>query len=382
MNCLIVFHKLELICVRVYTVRKPVIDWMYNSDRLVDNIANELPVKTEQISGVNFKDISDIRNDVRKLAHELPASIDLVVGIPRSGLLAANLFCLYRNLPMTDVDRLCDYKFIDTGRRYDGSLSFEDVDHVLVLDDSVNSGSQMRETKQRLAEEDFPFDITYGAVYASVEGCRYVDVWADVVPNPRVFEWNIMHHIKLRDSCVSINGVLCREPIPEEIGDEESYREFLREVEPNIVPSEEIGWLVTSRPAEYRKETKRWLDKHGISYSNLVMMDRSDTDEQDLGNYVEYKSKVYDEVDAFFFIEGSLDQAREIHERTGKAVYCYSAVKMFNPDQLDKLSNVARECVATFRERPVQFLYNGSTYTVRQSYSQIKRSTSNFVSRL
>lgn len=39
---------------------------------------------------------------VRNL-HRLPRDIDLVVGIPRSGLLAANLLSLAANIPMADL---------------------------------------------------------------------------------------------------------------------------------------------------------------------------------------------------------------------------------------------------------------------------------------
>jgi len=46
---------------------------------------------------------------------ELGDDIDLIVGIPRSGLLVANLMVLHRNLPMTDVIGLHDGRLTDTG---------------------------------------------------------------------------------------------------------------------------------------------------------------------------------------------------------------------------------------------------------------------------
>jgi len=139
---------------------------------------------------MNYKSISDLNDDTRQFVQEYLHDIDLVVGIPRSGLLAANFLCLHLNVPMTDVDRLCENRLIDTGERYAEDPSFRDFDSVLVVDDSVRTGSQMTETRNRLAKHDFPFDLSYGAVYVSSRGHEHVDHWGEIVSMPRVFEWS------------------------------------------------------------------------------------------------------------------------------------------------------------------------------------------------
>ncbi|PSQ04943.1 orotate phosphoribosyltransferase [Halobacteriales archaeon QS_4_69_31] len=316
---------------------------------------------------MNYRGVNALKGDTRHLCHSLPQRIDLVVGIPRSGLLPANLLCLYLDVPMTDVTGLCRGELFETGRRYTESVSFEEFDTVLVLDDSVYSGTQMTETRERLADEEFPFDIEYGAIYVTRDSRKYVDHWSEVVPAPRVFEWNVMHHDILRNACVDIDGVLCRDPTPAENDDGENYREFLTQVEPSVVPNRRIGWLVTCRLEKYREETEAWLNEHGIDYRRLVMMDYPDMEtRQAAGDHAAFKARVYDEAETKLFIESTREQAREICERTGKPVFCYESAELFEPDQTTKIRQNSRSYLSQFYENPVGFSQVAIKYLVRQ----------------
>ncbi|MFC6836652.1 orotate phosphoribosyltransferase [Halomarina ordinaria] len=305
---------------------------------------------------MNYRSLSDLNAAARELATELPDSIDLIVGIPRSGLLAANLLCLYRNQPMTDVDGLCDGRIMRSGYRYDGHREFEHVDHVLVVDDSVDTGRQMQETKSRLDEHDFPFEVSYAALYVSTHGHRHVDYWSEVVSKPRFFEWNLLHHPMLKNSCVDIDGVLCRDPTPEENDDGKNYREFIRTVDPEIVPTERVGWLVTCRLERYREDTERWLDEHGVEYDELVMMDLpSKAAREEREDHAAFKAEVYERTGATLFVESSPGQATEIAERTGKPVFCYEANQLVSPGTVARVQTKGNEYLSRFASDPVAF---------------------------
>jgi len=306
---------------------------------------------------MNYRTVSDLSRSVREWCMELGDDIDLIVGIPRSGLLVANLMVLHRNLPMTDVIGLHDGRLTDTGYRHDIDLTaVSDLDRVLVVDDSVNTGREMRETRGQLERHDFPFEIEYAAVYTSVDGHRYVDHWHEVVSQPRVFEWNIMHHPMLKTWCVDIDGVLCRDPTTEENDDGERYREFITNVDSRVVPSEEIGWLVTCRLEKYREETEAWLDAHGIEYDELVMMDHpSKAARQEAGNHAEFKAETYDSTGADLFIESSPQQAAEVAARTGKPVYCFESNRMVEPGRLPRTRNTVDTYLSRFVESPFSF---------------------------
>lgn len=312
---------------------------------------------------MNYKSVADLGADSRRFAQRSLPDIDLVVGIPRSGLLAANFLCLQLNVPMTDVDRLCENRLIDTGERYTEDRSYRDFDSVLVVDDSVRTGSQMTKTRDRLAEHDFPFDLSYGAVYISPRGREHVDHWGEMVSMPRVFEWNVIHHPVLNASCVDIDGVLCRDPTSEENDDGERYRRFLSTVEPTVVPDQRIGNLVTSRLEKYRPETEEWLDKHGVRYDDLVMMDLPSKEvRQEQGSHAQYKADVYDSTDAPLFIESDPRQAAEITRRTDKPVLCFENMEMIQPGRAKQTYRKVGSIASRFGENPVSFSVTAARY--------------------
>lgn len=323
---------------------------------------------------MNYRSIANLSSDTHRFARDNALDVDLVVGIPRSGLLVANLLCLYLDVPMTDVDGLCEGTVLDTGERYDEDGSMGDVESVLVVDDSVKSGRQMTETRNRLEERDLPFEISYAAIYVSPWGHEYVDYWAEVVAPPRVFEWNMMHHPVLQYSCVDIDGVLCRDPTPEENDDGENYREFLADVEPNVVPNQTIGYLVTSRLERYRTETERWLDRHGVQYDELVMMDLPSKEaRQEQGNHARYKAEVYDSTDASLFVESDPRQAAAICQRTGKPVFCYETKEMIQPGQAKRTYRTAERAVSRFKEDPMGFPAIAGKFLYYRGYHYVSK---------
>ncbi|WP_254535451.1 orotate phosphoribosyltransferase [Halomarina litorea] len=326
---------------------------------------------------MNYRSVADLNAEARRLAHRLPKDIDLVVGIPRSGLLAANLLCLHLDRPMTDVDGLVEGRILKSGYRFEAGQRLADVDRVLVIDDSVASGRQMRDTKGRIRDEDLPYDIEYAAIYISPEGYQHVDHWGAVVERKRVFEWNLMHHPLLQNFCVDIDGVLCRDPTDEENDDGERYREFVRTVDPQVVPSKRIGWLVTSRLEQYREETEAWLAEHGIEYDELVMMDHPSAEaRREAGDHGQYKAEVYASTDANLFVESSHWQSVEIVEETGKPVYCYDTNELLTPDTLAQVEAKSRSYAAKFAAEPVGFSIRAGRYVAQRGWHGLNRLTS------
>jgi orotate phosphoribosyltransferase len=323
---------------------------------------------------MNYRSLVELNEGARQVAKQVPRDVDLVVGIPRSGLLAANLLCLHLDRAMTDVEGLCEGRVMATGHRYDGAVTdLSSVDRVLVIDDSVDTGRQLTETRERLAEHDFPFDIEYAAVFIAENGYQHVDYWGEVVSKPRVFEWNLMHHPMLQVSCVDIDGVLCRDPTPEENDGGPRYREFIRDVEPSVVPSERIGWLVTSRLEKYREETEAWLDRHGIEYDELVMLDMDDPEERRENDvHGQFKASVYDSTDAELFIESSPKQAAEIRDRTNRPVFSYRSNEMVKPGAVANAYEHATNYVDRLRRNPVAFTRLAGTYVASQLYHRTR----------
>ncbi|HXV30423.1 MAG TPA: phosphoribosyltransferase, partial [Sinorhizobium sp.] len=268
--------------------------------------------------------------------HRLPGDIDLVVGIPRSGILAANLLSLMANIQMTDLDSFVAGRVFSSGiTKQSTSLgrSMAEMRRILILDDSINGGSAMREARIKAAAAGIPRDrLIFAAVYGTFERYEETDLVFEVAPQPRLFQWNVMHHIFLGQSCVDIDGVLCVDPTNEENDDGSAYLRFLREARPLYVPTRKIAALVTSRLEKYRPQTEAWLARQGILYDELVMLDLpSKAERQRLAAHGRFKAEVYRRSDAILFIESERDQAANIAKLSGKPVLCIETQEMITP---------------------------------------------------
>ena len=273
------------------------------------------------------------------MSSRLPRDLEVVVGVPRSGLLAGSLLALHLNLPFTDVEGLVAGRVFTSGARLSGQkqenlqldlLSTKRT--VLVVDDSVYAGNQFRLTKARLQAAGLPHTLRYAAVFVRPDTEEHVDFFGDVVPAPRMFEWNFMHHKHLALTCMDIDGVLCRDPLKHENDDGDKYGTFLSCADPLHLPTKPVGWLVTCRLEKYRAQTEAWLAQHGVEYGELVMMDHPDqAARRAAGNHGEYKAEVYRRTGAQMFIESSIRQAVTIADLSGKPVLCMDTREMVWP---------------------------------------------------
>jgi orotate phosphoribosyltransferase len=286
---------------------------------------------------MEYRSVTQLNERIVDWTMRLPRDLDLIVGVPRSGLLAANLLALHMNLPMTDVEGLIEGRLMRSGSRTNGSGTRDLHDRprsVLVVDDSICSGSAMRKVRQAISAARLPHRIRYAAVFISreAEEREDVDLFAEIVPVPRVFEWNLFHTPLLQSMCVDIDGVLCRDPTSSENDDGARYREFLQNATPLQLPTFEIGWLVTVRLEKYRSETEAWLSRHGVRYRELIMMQYPDmTSRMAARQYTAFKADVYKSTGATLFIESAPHTAAEVAEATGKAVFCVERRQMLWP---------------------------------------------------
>jgi len=270
---------------------------------------------------ITFRSVADLAALLRRKLYILPPDIDLVVGIPRSGMLPAALISLYLNVPLADLKGFINGDILDWGlsrkpRRPIASVA--DCRRVLVIDDSVNSGRQMKRAKEMIDATPWAGRVVLGAVYVSPRAKRYVDIFFEVCPPPRIFEWNVMHHGILRRTCIDIDGILCRDPLPEENDDGPRYRAFLETVPPLLIPTVPVYALVTCRLEKYRELTERWLKKHGVEFEHLFMMPhRNAATRRATGDYAEFKAKIYRASKAVLFIESSYAQAKRIAQLSG-----------------------------------------------------------------
>jgi orotate phosphoribosyltransferase len=281
-----------------------------------------------------FRTVQDMEQQLRGMLPKIPRDIDVVAGIPRSGMAPAALLALYLNRPMTDVEGLFEGRLIRSGERpVKAGGSFAEVKKVLVVDDCVSSGNQLKKIKQKLADAALPFELLYAAPFVTEAGEPLVDFHGEVIGWPQCYQWNLMQHPDyLGRACVDMDGVLCQNPLPAQDDGAEAYEDFLENAPPLFTPTHRIGWIVTSRLERYRPQTEAWLQRYGITYDHLIMMEGGQpTPAERAERGVKLKADAYVKNQALIFIESDLPVAAAIAKRSGRPVVSVDVQQLVTP---------------------------------------------------
>ena len=296
---------------------------------------------------MEYRSYADLVKAVRGGLFQLPTDIDLIVGVPRSGLLVAGLISLYLNKPLTDLDGLVENRLISSGKTKNITKSC--IPHrckkALIVEDTVCSGSSINAAKERLEQSGFTGRYLTYAVYVAPGMERVVDHYVEVVANPRFFEWNIYHHKEhLPNACCNIDGFVCRNPTAEENDDGERYLRFLKSADPLILPTAKVGVFVTARLEKYRAETEAWLNSHGVVYNELVMLNCTAEERRERNLHALFKASIYKRRhDMVLFIESDARQAEEIMRLSGKPVLCVENGVLYTTEQIIVKTKRARK---------------------------------------
>lgn len=271
---------------------------------------------------MNYRSIAELSDDVVDWSRRLPPDFDLVVGIPRSGLLVATLLALHRNLPMTDVDGLIAGRVLGSGHRLNMTAALTDGRRlrILVVDDSLWSGKQMEKARSRIAMAALAHDIFFGAVYVVPGAANRVDFHCRTVPLPRVFEWNVLHHPHMLESCVAAEGVLWSAATGPVAGEH-----------PLVVPTQVIGTLVAVQPEAMRPFIEDWLARHDIRYRELLMVPPGPGDADGSNPMTARKAFLYRRRKARLFVEAGEADAAALANAAGRPVYSAVTRRMVYP---------------------------------------------------
>lgn len=247
---------------------------------------------------------------------------DLVVGIPKSGMLVATMMAKYWN---TEVCRIESDDFYITG--YNCKL-------IYVVDDSMLAGQTMKYVMENIGEDKrVKYLVMYDSDKTHMEGMAPYESFRKII-GCRVFQWNLWNHKELLAlSCMDMDGVLCRPPTERENDDGPLYKKFLVETEPWFIPQHPVGAIVTARLSKYNQQTIDWLNKHSIKYNNLVMLNMESKAERlsYINIHSDFKSTIYHKLSNYsIFIEDEPHQAYRINMLIGRPVICVSNWVLYN----------------------------------------------------
>lgn len=306
---------------------------------------------------MQFRSVDDLAHVIRENLYRLPPEIDVVVGIPRSGLMPAGLIALHLNCIFTDVDGFNAGRAFSPGStRLAPTIKMDPTQwkKVLLVDDSTFSGTAMREATESLDLNGRK--LTTCAVFGMQNPSKRVDVVLDVCPQPRIFEWNLFHHEFTESACVDFDGVLCRDPTDIENDDGERYRDFLANAVPLHRPSRKVGAIVSSRLEKYRSECVEWLNRHNVNYDQLYLLDLPTGEERRRrGIHASFKAEVYKHCkESSIFLESNADQAAAIAKMSGKAVIWTEGMVLLHESVTMKLERKIRNTIRYRSNRIVE----------------------------
>ena len=283
---------------------------------------------------LEYRNVRDLNQCVADNLHKIPQDVNLIVGIPRSGMLPAMMLALYLDLPVTDLQGLLEGRLMQGGDR---TRFIPEHDHckALVVDDSIFTGAALKQVRAEIAAANLPHEVLYCSIYVRADRVNDVDIYFEQLEGSKwLFEWNKFNHGMVPSLCVDFDGVLCRDPLREEDDDGERYLHFLKTAEPKFRPRRKIGWIVTSRLEKYRPQTEEWLARHGVEYGELRMMDLPTLQDRTPWKAMQFKAQVYGDTRSSLFVESHLGQAEQICRLSGRPVLCIQNGELLRPNNL------------------------------------------------
>ena len=281
----------------------------------------------------SYEDMADV---IRRNMWKIPSDIDIIVGIPRSGMIPAYMIAEYLNKQVTDIEQFAGEHQIAIGRR--GIYRRRGKEgKVMIIDDTVYSGWAIDNARRKVEHLQGKYEILFACVYAEgKEAKEKVDIWLNdnslLNGGKRyLYEWNIFQHVKSKGKWMmwDMDGLICKDPPDDR--DTAAYEAYLPQAIPMIIPSNDIGAICTYRLEKYRAVTEKWLADNDVKVSRVIMFQAPNREMRNRAKQpAQYKAEEYLRATwAELFLESDRDQAERIHELTGKPVFCYKNGKMY-----------------------------------------------------
>ena len=255
-----------------------------------------------------WRSYSDLVRGVKDWSSRLP-EFSAVAGLPRSGLLVANLLALHRNIPLLSGKPYTSReKVLDTGAP------------ILFVDDTAWTGASARLYTRNCKYENVEFGC-----YLCRHACLplFDHVYIDSGEANQLLEWNMLHTPFNELTLSDLDGVISEDWDGTEEDDHlEKYLYHISHARCLIRPTHKLLGIVTSRLEKYRPQTETWLKARCVEYETLYMNPAESAKERlENDGFAGWKSRVYQSLPkAHMFVESSHDQAVAIHFRTEKPV--------------------------------------------------------------
>ena len=286
--------------------------------------------KTHSANTLQFFSLSDSFQLCDQWAQNIPNEYDVIIGVPRAGLMFANIIACRLGRPLSTPDNFLK-----------GEMWFShdsprptDIRKVLIVEDSIGVGNQINNAYQRIKDAFPNLEVEKASLFVIPQSKDKVDYAFLVKPEPNIFEWNILTATWSWGDVVStLEGVLCLDCPPYWNYKGERYMHFIKNTKPLLIPTYPLKAIITARPESVRALTEEWLTRNNVKYDHLIM--RPDKTEPSWDNVLKMKIDVAKFAKPFWFWESNFEEAQEIHQQTGLPVLCTQTMTLFSKAKSD-----------------------------------------------
>lgn len=259
--------------------------------------------------------------DAVLLAGVLPTDCAGIVGVPRSGMIAASAIAAHLHLPLYAMGKDGP---VSVGAGSRGGSLYRAGGPLAVVDDTVYGGGAMQRARRAMGGRP----AVFGAVYVRPEAVNAVDVFARELPSPHLLEWNLFNNGPFAGKAANpwygagvaldLDGVI--------VHDKDSGGLV---GSPYLVPrAHAVKLIATGRREKHRAETEAMLRALGIRWERLEMYGDGEPwgSEQ---RWAKHKARHYGASACGLYVESCPIQAELIYQHTGKPVACPAAGRVW-----------------------------------------------------
>ena len=236
------------------------------------HIRKRLNYRGEALPASRFITTAELVADSLALAAALPVTeLDGIIGVARSGVIAASVMATHYHLPLWTVSPVAKtlqplgsgYRLGDRGTPPRGRL--------LIVDDTACSGGTINQVLDTVKTVVDLRDVYTAAIYATAEAAAAIDAVAHVYPKPHFLEWNFANNVFSPRLAWDFDGILCEDP--RRYDTDPAYHDHLENALPLYLPRRSPVCIVSARTEPFRPQTETWLRRHGVRWHTLILWD-------------------------------------------------------------------------------------------------------------
>lgn len=281
-----------------------------------------------------FVTTADLIRLSQGLARELASeNFDAVIGVARSGIIAASTIAVELHLPLFSVSPVSGrLHALGSGWRL-GDEGNATPRAALLVDDTVANGHTLEKVRSTIKE----IPIAAGAaILVNPDKRETVDFAAATYPLPHYLEWCFVNTQWARNMAFDFDGILCDDPaFPD---DDPAYAQFLINAPAKYLPRLLPAVIVSARCEWTRQDSLKWLTRHRLRPRELILWqgDPDDrwTDPDRVANWkADHLRRLRNSHDILIYAESDPRQAAVIAAQADIAVLCPAAGTVYNADK-------------------------------------------------